>query len=345
MKINKQNILSLTLLMALNTSSIIADELHITLPNVPKADAKVVSAVKVVVHNSGSENSDVAEEKRKNQGIVFSKRVPPNYNKKELQQNDKTSLIGEVFNNKVAAYLQAQLTSENDVISKLKHAGFEILAKYPLDKKKKYVSIVFTNKEMIQASSKDGRGFAATLRLLINNKNNTVNINNPLYVMKAFMQEDYDEKLAKATLSSIRDSFSDIKESKELIKFTFLEKYQFMVGMPYYQDMIELATNSNESLLSNARKSDKIIYEQKLDNGSTTIGVKLSRRTNKFVKKIGFDNGELLPYPVLIENNKAMILAPKYYIALMYPTLSMSEFMGIATVPGAIERDCDKVFR
>ena len=39
------------------------------------------------------------------------------------------------------------------------------------------------------------------------------------------------------------------------------------------------------------------------------------------------------------------MLAPQYYIAVMYPKLKMSQFMKIATVPGAIAKDIDKVFR
>lgn len=118
-----------------------------------------------------------------------------------------------------------------------------------------------------------------------------------------------------------------------------------MKNMPYYQDMTKIAVGENKLLLEKAKKSKKIVYEHHLDNGSVIIGVELSSRTSKFVKKTGYQNSGLLPYPVLIENNTAKILAPKYYIAVMYPMLSMSEFMTIATIPGAIEKDCDRVFR
>ena len=53
----------------------------------------------------------------------------------------------------------------------------------------------------------------------------------------------------------------------------------------------------------------------------------------------------MLPYPILIENGKAKILDPKYYISYMYPMLKMSEFMTIATIPDAIVKDCKRVFR
>ena len=173
----------------------------------------------------------------------------------------------------------------------------------------------------------------------------TVSINNPLFLMKAFMQKDYDETLANETLLSIKEYFKDIKDSAQVMKFSHLAKYQFMMSMPYYEDMLEVASGTNASLLEKARSNKSIIFEQKLENNSILIGVKLAKQTSKFVNTIGYEGGELLPYPILIENNKARILAPKYYIALFYPSLSMSQFMGISSTPGAIENDCNKLFR
>lgn len=118
-----------------------------------------------------------------------------------------------------------------------------------------------------------------------------------------------------------------------------------MQGMPKYQDMQTITKGSSKKLLASAKKSKKIVYEQKLSNGATILGVKLSKRTSKFIKKIGYQNAGLLPYPVLIEDGEVKILDPKYYIAVMYPTLKMSQFMTIATVPGAINKDIDRIFR
>lgn len=348
MIINKQKILPLTFLLALSSDQMIARELHITLPNVaaaPKVNAKVIPAVDVIVHNSNFQVIPVQEINSNRKGILFSKRVPPNYNKKQIKKTKKISPVGEVTNNKVSAYLLSKYRSVDEVISQLEDSNFDIVAQYDVGGNGEYISVVFTNEDMLKAASKQSRGFASTLRLLIDNKNKILSINNPLYIMKAFMQDDYDESLAHNVLLSLKDSFEDLKDSKKLIKFSYLKKYQFMTGMPYYEDMLEVGSANNEELLSNIRKSKSIVYEQKLANGSTIVGVNLSKETNKFIGIIGYDNAELLPYPILIENNKAKILAPKYYIALMYPTLSMSQFMSIATTPGEIENDCDKIFR
>ncbi|OQX49729.1 MAG: hypothetical protein B5M46_04035 [Epsilonproteobacteria bacterium 4484_20] len=160
---------------------------------------------------------------------------------------------------------------------------------------------------------------------------------------KAFMQDNYDEKVARSALKKITGNFENLLNSKDKLKFQLLPKYQFMSGMPQYQDMVMIARGND--LLKKIKNNKKVVFEQKLDNGATLIGVILGRRTNKFTGRIGTNNAALLPYPVLIENGEAKILDPKYYISVMYPLLQMSEFMTIATVPGAIIKDCEKVFK
>jgi hypothetical protein len=198
---------------------------------------------------------------------------------------------------------------------------------------------------MEESATKKSRGFASTLRVVIDTQNELINISSPIYVMKAFMQEEYDSKLAEDVLKRLRENFEGLNNSKEIVKFSVLEHYQFMENMPFYQDMQVVAIGNNEDLLSKVKASKSVVYEQHLSNGSIVVGVELGKRTSKFVKKIGYLNSGLLPYPVLIENGEAKILEPRFYIAVMYPTLQMSEFMTIATVPGAIASDCDKMFR
>jgi len=183
----------------------------------------------------------------------------------------------------------------------------------------------------------------ASLRLLVNKKDNHISITNPLYMTKAFMQQDFDEKTAKETLAKLTAVFKGMLNSKDMLKFQLLPKYQFMSGMPHYEDMTVVARGDN--LLAKIKNNKKVIFTQKLENGSTLIGVQLGKRTNKFTGRIGTNNAALLPYPILIENGEAKIMDPKYYISVMYPLLQMSEFMTIATVPGAIIKDCERVFK
>ena len=324
-----------------------AKTINITLPKVvetPESEAVVIPAVKVVTDGKEAPAIEYKREDHNRNGIGFSKRIPP----EDIEVVDNSAMnsgVGEIKNSRVAAYLRTSSLPRAEVKSKLERAGFSILASYDLEKKGSLTSIVFTDKDMASSAAKENRGFAGTLRLLIDEKNGSMSISNPIYVMKAFMQDDYSNEIARQTLHRLRNEFDGLSDSEDIMKATRLENYQFMMSMPYYEDMLDVASGTNDALLQQARKSKKIIYEQHLSNGSVVLGIGLSKRTSKFVKKIGYQNGGLLPYPVLIENNKAKILAPKYYIAVMYPMLSMSQFMGIATIPGAIEKECDKVFR
>ena len=310
-----------------------------TPPKVPSVDTKVPSAVTVITKNGS--NTDT-------RSIKFSKRVPPNYvpssqrNQKEKPKNTNTN-IGGVTNGKISTYLRGKFMDVKTAEATLKEAGFDIVSRSTVDKKGQLTSIVFTDKTLSDMGSKKDTAFIASLRLLVNKKDHHISITNPLYMAKAFMQEQYNEKQAKETLAKITAKFTGLLNSKDMLKFQLLPKYQFMNGMPRYNDMVTIARG--DDLLAKLKNNKSVVFTQKLNNGATLVGVKLGKRTNKFTSRIGTNNAALLPYPVVIENGTAKILEPKYYISVMYPLLQMSEFMTIATVPGAIIEDCTKIFR
>jgi len=317
--------------------------LNITIPKPPKA----IKVINITLDDATSNHLD--------RSIKFSKRMPPNYissaerygeggKGSTLSKSDK--MIGDVDKGRISAYLRGELLDVQTASKKLKNAGFEVLSVVPLDKKKKLISIVFTSPDLKKLASKTNRGYMGTLRLLIDPKNNQISITNPLYLAKAFMQDEFNEETPKKLLTAINGEFKGLRNSMDKLKFQLLPKYQFMNGMPYFKDM-EVVARGNDLLkkLEKKKNKKKVAFILKLDNGSTLIGVKLSKRTSKFPNKIGTNNAGMLPYPILIENGEAKILEPKYYLSLMYPQLTMEEFMTIATVPGAIVKDCGKVFK
>ena len=320
----------------------------IVISKVPTVSSPIPLAPKALVVEKGLE--DLSD-----RSIKFSKRMPPNYitsaerygkDGKGATLTQRVVKIGEVDKGRVSAFLRADIMDVKTAIKKLENAGFEVLATLPLDKKKKLISIVFTNAELKKMASKSNRGYMATLRLLIDPKNKQISITNPIYLGKAMLQDDFNANASKKVLLSIIKEFSGLRNSFDKLKYQLLPKYQFMDGMPYYKDM-EVIARGDDLLAKLERKKSKkkVVFKLKLENGSTLIGVKLSKRTRKFPKRIGSKNAGMLPYPILIENGEAKILEPKYYLALMYPQLSMEEFMTIATIPGAIIKDCTKIFR
>ena len=313
-------------------------DIAISLPLPPKVPT-VVSVKNV--------NGDIVE--THDRTIKFSKRVPPNYTGPKFGKamvavvSTKEVKVGEVNAGKISAYLRGELLEVEEVKKRLKDAGFNILTSLKLDKKGDLVSIVFTNTALIGMSSKAGRGFASTLRILVNKKDKKISITNPLYLLKAFLQDDFDKASASKLLTALGSKFGKLKDSDDSLKFQLLPKYQFMNGMPYYKDTVVVA--SGDDILEKIKDNKRVLFEQKLDNGSVVIGISLNKRTNGFLKKIGSKNAAMLPLLVLIEDAKATILDPKYYLSIMYPKLTMEEFMKIATVPDSMVKDSKRVFR
>lgn len=317
--------------------------LEIEMPKLPEVPKPV--KLKVIENGEKSTKETLKETFPKEKEIEFSQHVAKHPFKYEKVIINEGAGVGSVKKGNVSAYLHTSYMKVKDVEAALKKAGFEILSTFKLNKKGSVTSIVFTDKLLSKNAAKARRGFAGALRAVVDKEDNLVSISNPVYLQKAFMQDEYNEKVALSALKKIQDNFKDLKESDEVVKFRMLGRYHFMENMPYYQDMQTVASESNSVLLKKALDSNKVVYQQHLSNGSIVVGIKLDPKTEKFVKNIGYQNAEMLPYPVLIEQGKAKILDPKYYIPVMYPSLKMSQFMKIATVPGAISKNADKVFR
>ncbi len=249
---------------------------------------------------------------------------------------------------KISTYLVGAYQDAASVQTALKGAGFQILAEHQIDQAGDLTSVVFTCPTLKAGASKDNKGFAAVLRVLVNKADHEISVTNPLYFSKAFLQSSYDDAAAHKVLGKINSAFAGLTGSADSMNAGDLEGYHFMMGMPYYDDMATVAKGSHDELLAKVKAyqgGKNVIFELNLGNQRTLIGYKIGKNTAKFVKKIGTKNAALLPYTILIEGNKARILAAKYYLAISYPTLSMSQFMTIATVPGAIESDCKKAFK
>jgi hypothetical protein len=239
---------------------------------------------------------------------------------------------------KIAAYYTAPYASAKTVKAKLGKAGFKVLATYsPASNKSQHV-IIFTNKKLTALASKKSRGFAAIQRVLVDDAAKTVMATNPSYWLAAFMQKENNPAVATSVKSSMSKALGQLTATKDVLDADDLPGYHFMIGMPYYKEMIELKAGGK----TNPKKK---IFELQLNNGSKLVGVTMGKTTEKFVDKIGVEKSILLPYTILVEDGKGYALHPKYYIALSYPLLSMGQFMGISSIPSVIERKLKKIFR
>ena len=309
---------------------------HIIIPTPPK----VPTPVKLKTENNNALNS---------RAIKFSKRVPPGYIPPEKRQTASkptvsTTKVGDVSQGRISTYLRAPLIDASQAKKQLEKAGFRVISQAPLDKKAQLTVLVFTNDALEKFAVDNHAEFLASLRLLVDKKDNHITITNPLYMARAFIQkEEFDKSVPEEILKNIKANFKGLINSKDKLKYNLLPNYRFMNGMPQYKDMVEVALGND--LKANIQGKKQVVFQQKLPNGDVLFGMKFRKRTQKFPYRIGTNNAALLPYPVLIKGDKAYIMDPKYYISVMYPLLKMSEFMTIATVPDAILKETQRVFR
>ena len=234
-----------------------------------------------------------------------------------------------------SAYYTAKAQNAKTVKSKLKANGFSILATTtPL---KGATVITITNKEL-----KNTNSWLATLNVLVNEKE--VRVQNPSYFGAAYLQDNFKYGQFSGTLKSLQKALGDLHTVKDEFKLSKLAGYHFMMGMPYVDETITVGEGAD--LLGKLKGNKYVSYSLKLPNGATLVGHNLVKRTNKFLLKIDAGhNALILPYRSMIKEGKAVMLDPKYYLAVSLPLLSMGEFMKIASAPAEIEKDLKRAYK
>lgn len=233
----------------------------------------------------------------------------------------------------LSTYYTAKAQSADKVKSALKANGFTVLAvTAPI---KGATVITVTNKELTSTNS-----WLATLNVLVNDKE--VRIQSPLYFGTAYLGSTAKYGNFTTTLKAFQAALGDLSTVKDEFAAAKLPKYQFMMGMAHVGDTIAVSDAADVSKLD----SKYVAYSLKLPNGSTLVGHNLIGRTNKFLLKIdAANNAQILPYRSMITNGKAVMLDPKYYLAVSLPLLTMGDFMKISSAPGEIEKDIKRAYK
>ena len=239
----------------------------------------------------------------------------------------------------LSTYYVANPQTVDGLKEKLKTNGFTVLATTQILSGETVITI--TNDELQKTNT-----LLATLQVLVNGENE-VRVQNPSYFGAAYLQKKYKYGQFSATLKALQAALGDMHEVDEKYELDDLAGYHFMFGMPFLDDTITVAEGENLlGKLSGEKAAKYVAYTLKLPNGATIVGHKLRSRTNKFLQKIEAQrNANILPYEVMIKDGKAVILDPKYYLALSLPLLSMSDFMKIASAPDEIEKDIKRVYK
>jgi len=247
----------------------------------------------------------------------------------------------------ISSYESATFKNISEVKSALDRNGLTVVGEYDTMQNPNYHVIAYTCPTMLKNASKENRAFAAVQKVLINTKNKELVLTNPEYFLHAFMQNDFQESDAQKINKKLSSAFGELKGSKDSLDQDDIAQYHFMMGMPYYEDMIKVAKGENlaQKLERNAAKN--IIF--KIQTGDAIlygIAMPTEKGEKYYIPEIeGQRNTAFLPYMLMIEEDEAKILHPKYYLAIAYPNLSMGNFMSISATPGDIEEYMAGLFK
>jgi len=254
--------------------------------------------------------------------------------KKETKFNTPKVTIGQDMPRELPTYYLAQPQSIESLKKRLEESGFEILATTEVLDGKEIITI--TNDKLKETNS-----FIAALNILVDS--DMVRVQNPSYFATAYLGDKFDYANFENITKSLQSALGDLYMSEDVVSVDRLKEYSFMPELAHFNDFVELEEGSN---LQEKIQSDSIAYSLKLPNGSILVGHKMRPRINKFLNKIAQSkNAQLLPYQSIVDDKRAYMMDPTFYLALSLPKLSMEEFMKIATTPDEIGRSVRRLYR
>jgi uncharacterized protein (DUF302 family) len=252
----------------------------------------------------------------------------------------------------------------------LKAEGFSILGEYkPAGDANRWL-IVVGNSNLTSAVKKIGglTGFAATLRVAITKEGGVwkVSYTNPYYWGNAYFRDDYPsvetyyKNVHNAFIRAMKKSGSfkgTYFGSKKGVALDDLREYQYMMGMPEFDDVEELAEfdSFNDAVAkidANLKKGVagvKLVYAYRIPGKNLKLyGVALTGEDGErsFMPKIDIGSPKhtaFLPYEFLVNNDEVVMLHGRFRIAVAFPDLTMGTFSKIMSTPGDIEDTLEKI--
>ncbi len=252
------------------------------------------------------------------------------------------------------------------VKEKLSTNGFKILGSYSPAKDNNRFVIIVTDENLLNSVKAVGglTGFASSFRIAFtrddDSKKTTISYMTPDYWGLAYFRDDFEKvkpnyvKLNNS-IKKVITGFGDFdgKEfgSEEGVDADDLEDYQYMFGMPEFDDTDELMEFENykaavDKIDGNFKKGIQnleLVYSIEIPEQNLKLyGIGLSGETGEehFLPLIDISKPKhtaFLPYEILVKDNIVHMLHGKFRIALSFPDLSMGTFMEIMSTPGDIE--------
>ena len=223
---------------------------------------------------------------------------------------------------------------------------------------------VVSHPALMQAVQRVGglTGFAATLRVAVTREGNfsIVSYTTPEYWLRAYFREDYSKittesgTLTKAFINcfSKMEGYSGTEfGSKKGLDADDLEDYNYMIGMPDFDDTVLLKKFAShqeavayiDANLKKGVKNVKLVSKVSVSGQNLTLyNLALSGDEGEahFLPIIDIGTPKhtaFLPYEILVMGNQVHMLHGRFRIALSFPDLTMGTFTKIMSTPGNIE--------
>ncbi len=248
-------------------------------------------------------------------------------------------------------------------------SGFTVVGSYSPMQTNTLSVTCFTHPSLLANAKKAGGllGLSATLRIGLHRTEQGIEVayTTPAYWGNAYFRKAYTavESDYSAIDKRLRESLSKLDKtifkpygSKKGLSAKQLKKYHYMMAMPYFDDVVVLAkkTPYAEAVKRiEARTKDNpnasLVYAVKFpEQNMALFGIALNGKNGeqKFLPKIDMATPRhtpFLPYEILVQKDRTVMLHGKYRIALSFPDLTMGTFMKIMSTPDDIADDLRKL--
>lgn len=262
---------------------------------------------------------------------------------------------------KVASLSGSISEASGKVTDLLTTQGYEVLGQYQPGENPNLYVVVFTSSKLktLCKKSNDRGMLAAAMRVGFQKSGEEVSVSilNPEYLFYAYFREQMEESsfnsFAMEVSSEIKNSLKGVGTMTEPfggdLSHKDLIKYHYMMGMPFFDDPVELAEfdtfeqglSTIQKNLSNASGRTVKVYEI-VEKGSqmAVFGVGLPDAEEgeaHFLPIIGESHVAAMPYEIILQGNQATMLHGRYRFALNWPELKMKTFTKIMSSPGDVE--------
>ena len=221
-------------------------------------------------------------------------------------------------------------------------------------------SIICVTNDLIRklAGESSHGAFGAVVRVSVTSVKDQVQVSfsNPVYYSAAYRMkaDQYWNELSKKLKSCL--GFVGQFGATKTLTDAKLRKYHYKLGMPYFSEPLVLgkfktyeeAVASVEKGLSNECGGCRKVFGVEIPGKEETVfGVTFCKEWSdgRVMKEIDVDDeyrrSAHLPYELVVTQNKAIALSPKFRIAISFPDLAMvgkHSFANIMSCPTAIEK-------